>query len=379
MRLEWSRDRGALSVHAPAKVNVYLEILGERPDGFHEIDTLMQAVSIEDELTFREGGPDSGGADRLRIETPTGRPGPPASPENLVLRALSLVREEVVSRGGQAPGALDVTLSKRIPMGAGLGGGSADAAATLLAAREFWGLDLESETLERLSARLGSDVAFFLTGGLARCTGRGEIITPVPAQHPGETFHYVLVSPDLEISTALIYKELKAMRGRGKALTRSGGLNNMSHNSIWEELIRTSSRASSEVRSVPPAPLRADPATSEPSPESSEETAGERLGADPGSSRAPGCPAGSPGRPELYFNRLQEVAFELFPQLETLHEDMLAEGFSRVLLTGSGSTLFGRCASREEAKDRAAQLSRRASGLWASARVETVQSLPPWA
>ncbi len=365
MKYEWLESGRVLKVLAPAKINLYLEILGVRPDGFHEIDTLIQAVSLYDTLTFQpiEGGEE----DRLIVRAFDGREGPPADQNNLVLRAIRSVREVLNENGDPQPPYLEVTLEKGTPMGAGMGGGSSDAAASLLAVDRLWDLGWSREVLSELCAQLGSDVAFFLTGGLARCTGRGEVITPISEMNSGESFYYVLVSPALEVPTALIYKELKAVREQGKALTRSMGLNNMSHNSICEELIRISSSTSSPFWEAHENQSSAE------NPKAELEERGEEVNEELlGKLEADGIPK------DLYFNRLQEVAFDVYPQLATMYQDMKAESFLRVLLTGSGSTLYGLCHSAEHAEKCATRLRRLEHGLWDKAAVVVVESLRAW-
>jgi len=179
-----------LRVSAPAKINLCLEVLGQRADGYHEIRTIMQAVSLFDELSFsvRSDG---------RIVLHASGAGLPAPKDNLVVQAARLLKEEC----GCAKGA-DIELVKNIPVGGGLGGGSSDCAETLCALGDLWDLGLSSEHLAGLAARLGSDVPFFISGGTALCEGRGERVS---ALHAEGTFHYVLVMPPERISTGQAY------------------------------------------------------------------------------------------------------------------------------------------------------------------------------
>jgi len=186
---------GTLRMRAPAKVNLWLEVLGRRPDGYHEIRTIMQAVSLYDELTFRAR---DDGQVVLRAEGE----GLPAAEQNLVVRAARLLQKATGSRFGA-----DITLQKRIPIGAGLGGGSSDCAAALQGLNRLWELGLGRERLAEMAAQLGSDVAFFLWGGAALCEGRGERVTPLAV---GGTFHYVLVMPRISLSTAQVYGNAEA-------------------------------------------------------------------------------------------------------------------------------------------------------------------------
>ncbi len=167
-----------LRLLAPAKVNLTFEVLGRRADGYHEVRTILQSLSLADELTFDESD-DLG----LTVE-PEG-----AAPveENLVLAAARLLQREAGVSAGAA-----IHLTKRIPMAGGLGGGSSDAATALLGLQRLWGLGLETGALRELAARLGSDVPFFISGGTALGEGRGERLTPLPASQ-GEA---VVAVPD---------------------------------------------------------------------------------------------------------------------------------------------------------------------------------------
>ncbi len=182
---------GAVVAWAPAKVNLFLEVLGQRPDGYHEIRTLMVAVRLFDTLVFKEDVP---GKIQLSCNLPTLATGP----DNLVHKAVRLVQQHTgCGRGVQ------VRLVKRIPMAAGLGGGSADAAATLAALDRLWQLGLKPDELLGLAARLGSDIPFFFSGPAAWCTGRGEQVTPVPLGRP---LWFVLLCPKIGLSTAEVYR-----------------------------------------------------------------------------------------------------------------------------------------------------------------------------
>jgi len=180
-----------LDVRAPAKVNLCLEVLGRRPDGYHDLWSVMQAVSLCDELSFSLR---ADGAIRLCCEHPD-----LADAEgNLVTQAARVLQERYgVSRGA------DIALRKRIPVGGGLGGGSADGAVALLALARLWGLEAGPAELAELAAGLGSDAAFFIRGGTALCEGRGERVTPLACPRP---MHYVLVTPPVRSSTPEVYR-----------------------------------------------------------------------------------------------------------------------------------------------------------------------------
>jgi 4-diphosphocytidyl-2-C-methyl-D-erythritol kinase len=167
---------------APAKLNLTLAVVGRRPDGFHALHSVMVPLSLADRLSVALG---RGDGDTLHVD------GHDAGPldGNLVLRAIAAAREAVGPLGGSAgasgrpaggPGPLAARLEKRIPVAAGLGGGSSDAAAAIDAALEAWGATLPATEVARLAAGLGSDVPFFLVGGPALVEGRGERVRPLP-------------------------------------------------------------------------------------------------------------------------------------------------------------------------------------------------------
>jgi 4-diphosphocytidyl-2-C-methyl-D-erythritol kinase len=180
-----------LMVWAPAKVNLYLEVLGKRPDGYHDIASVLAAVSLYDTLIFKE---ESSGAVALRCE----HPGLSTGPDNLIVRAARLLQ----ARTGCPRGA-SIRLVKRIPLAAGLAGGSSDAAATLAGLNRLWKLGLADRELMALGAELGSDVPFFFATPAAWCTGRGEQVTPLRV---GRTLLLVLLCPPVGLATAEVYR-----------------------------------------------------------------------------------------------------------------------------------------------------------------------------
>jgi 4-diphosphocytidyl-2-C-methyl-D-erythritol kinase len=182
-------------VWAPAKVNLFLEVLHRRPDGYHELATLMVAVSLYDELDIRE---DASGPDAIRLTCDHSSLS--TGPDNLIWRAADLLRR----RAGVTRGAT-IRLTKRIPLAAGLAGGSSDAAATLAGLDRLWGLGWKREQLAALGAELGSDVAFFFHTPAAWCTGRGEVIQPLA---PGRPLDIVLACPPVGLSTAEVFRNV---------------------------------------------------------------------------------------------------------------------------------------------------------------------------
>lgn len=192
---------------APAKVNLFLEILGKRPDGFHEIVTVMQAVSLFDTVSVTKC---PGDVDVIcdAEDVPSGR-------DNIAWRASVAMLEALSANEG-----VRVEIEKAIPVGRGLGGGSSDAAAVILAVNQLWGGALDMTKLEEIAGNLGSDVPFFLRGGTAVCRGRGETVTPVDSALRA---YFVILSPPIGISTRRIYEDGNFSRMDQRALTDAEG------------------------------------------------------------------------------------------------------------------------------------------------------------
>ncbi|MBM4083267.1 MAG: 4-(cytidine 5'-diphospho)-2-C-methyl-D-erythritol kinase [Planctomycetes bacterium] len=269
-----------LALLAPAKLNLFLEVLRKREDGYHDLETVMQEIDLCDELAFerRERGITLT-CDDVRV---------PTDERNLVWRAASLLSDECGVQDGVA-----IHLRKRIPVGGGMGGGSSDAAATLKGLNRLWRLELSDEELRSFAARLGSDVAFFITGGTAVCHGRGEIVSSFRVPTP---LTYVLLCPELSVSTASVYRRLR--------------------------LDLTCRRESAKY-------LRDALTSANP----------DQIG-------------------RLLFNRLEEVTFQLYPALLGFREGLQKMGFCGTLMTGSGSALFGLCRGQTEAHAAQAKIER---------------------
>ena len=277
-------------VPAHAKVNLTLEVLGKRPDGYHEIRSVMRLLALHD---------------RIRLEPATevtvrcDLPGL-SGPGNLAHRAALLLREEAGYRGGAAIG-----IEKTIPVAAGLGGGSSDAAATLLGLDRLWGTGLGRETLQALAAQLGSDVPFFLYGGTALASGRGELIRPLPVSASGATPVLLLVKPPIAVPTSEVYRHVTA------ALYGDGS-------------------ASAALAALPPdAPAAAWP----------------------------------------LLNALQPVTESLFPVVGEVLAALPAWGAERALLCGSGPTCFGLFAADAPAEAAASKARSRGWQAWVTAFV----------
>jgi 4-diphosphocytidyl-2-C-methyl-D-erythritol kinase len=183
----------SLTARCPAKVNLALRVLGAREDGYHELDTIFQAIDLWDEL---EAEPAEG------LTLVCDDPALPTDGTNLVLRAARLLQR----RAGGHPGGARLSLRKRIPVQAGLGGGSSDAAGSLLICRRLWDLPLGDGELLRLAAELGADVPFFLVGGTARGRGRGDVVEALPfvGERP-----VLLGIPPFGVSTAEVFAEVR--------------------------------------------------------------------------------------------------------------------------------------------------------------------------
>ena len=244
----------SLVVHTPAKLNLFLEVLGKRADGFHELESLFVTVSLYDTLCFREGRTHD---IQLRCRN-TGLVGvaegkdafrAPSGQDNLIFKAAHLLRERSgVHRGAQ------IDLWKRIPAESGLAGGSSDAAATLAALNRLWELNLPREELLQLAAELGSDVGFFLAqASAALCRGRGELIEPL--RLPGN-LHFVIARPYTGLSTARVFQRYQPRTEKKEAgkLVRSlvagrlGEAGQCLHNALFSSAEKLNSDVGSFIR-----------------------------------------------------------------------------------------------------------------------------------
>lgn len=191
-----------MTIHAKAhaKVNLHLEVLHQREDGYHEVETILQTIGLHDRLHFR--------TTKGAIHVHCAHPSVPQDRTNLCHRAALLLRKRLGVSAG-----VGITLEKEIPVAAGLGGGSADAAATLLALPRLWGHEVEMEELCGLASQLGADVPFFLVGGTQLARGIGDELTPLHVSGDGV---FLLVTPPMQLSTERVYEGLKM------GLTHSG-------------------------------------------------------------------------------------------------------------------------------------------------------------
>jgi len=298
--MRFHRSAAEFIVQTPAKLNLFLEVLGKRDDGYHEIETLICPIDLYDTLYFKkelsgrielqcERLPEFG--DRDGRGTNLDKVGQlPQGGENLVVRAVELLRR----RAGVDFGA-NIRLVKRIPMAAGLGGGSSDAAAALVAANEVWDLGRSPGELALVAAELGSDVPFFIAGGAGVCRGRGELVKPLAV---AGVLDFVLVHPPAGLSTAVVYDACR------------------------------------------PAPV---PETLRPLQEALLEGKTEQIG-------------------RLLFNRLRPAAESLSPWIRRLERAFSREDFLGYGMSGSGTSYFGLCRHAGHARRVARRLQANGAG-----------------
>lgn len=258
-------SQSQVTVPAFAKINWSLRVLGKRADSYHEIDTVLQTISLDDTLTFSLT---DGESIRLWCDDRS----LPSDETNLVWRAAAALRDRYGINSG-----VKIRLEKRIPTEAGLGGGSADAAATLIALLQLWEIEITAGDLISIAENLGSDVPFFLSGGTIRATGRGELIAPL-ADAPEQ--HLLIVKPNTRVSTADAYISLNS-----PALTSSD---------------------------AKPILLRS---------QASDDSASFDLNA--------------------LHNDFEAVVFQLEPEIERAKNALLKSGAIAAMLCGSGSAVFG--------------------------------------
>ncbi len=185
-----------MQVLAPAKINLSLKVLGKRDDGFHEIETIIAPISLCDELNSENQA--------RWIDFQCDDPSVPSGEDNLVVRAAKIFFEATKQETG-----VSIQLKKNIPHGAGLGGGSSDAASTLIALNELFETKLPREALAKMAESIGSDVPFFIFQSAASCKGRGELVTPTKL---GEPLSILLLKPEFGVASAWAYKRWQDSR-----------------------------------------------------------------------------------------------------------------------------------------------------------------------
>jgi 4-diphosphocytidyl-2-C-methyl-D-erythritol kinase len=209
-RINLSADTRMVELLAPAKINLFLHVLGRRPDGYHELFSLMCCVALFDRLVLRMGTAQTG----MTCDDPA----LPGDTSNLALKAALLFNQALGVEMGRTPEALTIELSKQIPLGAGLGGGSSDAAAVLAGLNHYYGQPFDRRRLAVLALELGADVPFFIDGRPAIAQGIGEQLTPydgLPA------YGVVIIYPGFGIVTAQTYKNLNLALTKSKKKLRS--------------------------------------------------------------------------------------------------------------------------------------------------------------
>jgi 4-diphosphocytidyl-2-C-methyl-D-erythritol kinase len=204
----------SISLISYAKVNLGLRVIRKRPDGFHDIETILQTIDLHDQLEITAHGDPE-------IQVRCDYPGVPCGPENLIHQAAHLLQAEL-----EKPRGCRIEVFKNIPPAAGLGGGSSNAATTLLGLNRLWGLNLSKKKLNMLAARLGSDVPFFLRGGTALARGRGCKLTSLRLV---PEFWMVLVKPDFSISTSWAYGRVKISLTSNPLYVKLSSLKEISH------------------------------------------------------------------------------------------------------------------------------------------------------
>ena len=273
-----------LSLQAPAKINLGLRIKGRRPDGYHLLDTLMQKVSLCDEVEL------SLCSEGVGLECSGELV--PVNKENLVARAAELFLLTTKGRRHRGEAGVHIKLAKRIPVAAGLGGGSSDAAATLRGLNELYGFPCSADELAALGLQLGADVPFFLiAAGAARATGIGEILNPVASLGH---LSILLVNPGFSVSTRWVYQTF--------ALTKGAELSNL-------------------------IPSQKDAA-----------------GVMPLSG-----PSGTMSMLPTMENDLEAVTIAKFPEVGAIKDILLQNGAARALMSGSGPTVFGLFTDQQQA------------------------------
>ena len=196
----------SINLRANAKLNLFLRVLGRRSDGYHELESIFHTVALADDLSLT---PSDEGVD-VSMSFAAGVSGdPPVSEDNLSFRAArSLIERAGLDRGAR------IEIVKRIPIGSGMGGGSADAAAAIAGLNELWGLDLEQSEVLKVAGLIGSDVPFCLSGGTALVMGRGEELTPLPCREP---LHFVLCMSFEPLATRSVYERWRPESALGDA------------------------------------------------------------------------------------------------------------------------------------------------------------------
>ncbi|HHF98872.1 MAG TPA: 4-(cytidine 5'-diphospho)-2-C-methyl-D-erythritol kinase [Candidatus Aerophobetes bacterium] len=266
-----------ITLKAPAKINLYLDVLGKREDGYHEIESIAQSITFYDILSFEKI--------KKGIEIVCPNLDISEEKENLVYKAVKLFFDFT----GISPG-VRVILKKKIPLGAGLGGGSSDAATTLLALNELFDAKISLSSLLAISSKIGTDVPFCVMRGTALLKGKGEKIYPLPSLKEGWV---VLVYPNIKISTSWAYSQIGQNFQKGKIKESRLKIENLKKGIEKEQL---------------------------------------------------------KGIREILYNRLEEVVIEEYPLIGEIKKELIKRGAKGALMSGSGSTVFALSESKKEAE-----------------------------
>ncbi|MEC4891662.1 MAG: 4-(cytidine 5'-diphospho)-2-C-methyl-D-erythritol kinase [Oscillatoria sp. PMC 1051.18] len=277
---------------APAKINLYLEIIGSRPDGFHELVMLLQSIELSDRVYLHANG-----IDDIRIHCQ--HPEVPSQPTNLAYKAAKLMADQFPDIFANY-GGMEITIDKRIPVAAGLAGGSTDAAAVLVGINLMWQLGLTQPELQELAALLGSDVPFCISGGTAIATGRGEQLDAINS--PPSLFVVLAKYRNISVSTAWAYQTYRQKFG---------------HEYIIDpEVIR------SRIIEIHSSPLV--------------NAISHKHSAKIG---------------QLLHNDLERVVLPAYPQVEQLRNAFADAGVLGTMMSGSGPTVFALCESETHAQE----------------------------
>lgn len=281
----------AYTLIAPAKINLYLEILGDRPDGFHELIMILQSIELADYIEINPNG-------RQKFRLYCSHPQVPTDEKNLAYRAAELMGKSFPKHFANY-GAVDITIDKRIPVAAGLAGGSTNGAAVLVGLNLIWELGLTQPELQTLAQQLGSDVPFCVSGGTAIATGRGEKLDPIK-----DLDHLWLVLAkytSLELSTPWAYQTYRQQ--------------------FQESYISDTARIESRTHQVHSGPLVSAILAKD----------NRKIG-------------------HLLHNDLEKVVLPAYPQVAKLREIMQQAGGLGTMMSGSGPTVFTLCETVTEAK-----------------------------
>jgi len=280
-----------LLLESSAKINLYLQVLNKRKDNFHDLSTLFCRIDLKDAIILRER------KDNL-IKIKCSSPQVPKDKSNLCYAAAALLKQKLKLSFG-----LEIEIKKRIPVGAGLGGGSSNAASTLLGLNRFWDLDLPQTKLMKLAAELGSDVPFFVSGEkFALGSGRGDKIKPLASLNKLKLW-FILVCPKIKVSTPLIYRKFDTYASTGGAFSR---LTRPNHDVkiLSSELSKSSFRF----------------------------------------------------KPEYLFNSLEPVTTRIYPAVDQVKKALYGIGLEKLMMSGSGPAVFAVCGSAREARKASAIL-----------------------